>query len=81
MQIRFFSSFLLQLSLISGVKYMNFNSLDKDTQEYIKSLEHQINVQNKLIDAQKEIIDNLKLENKLHEKYAKQISEMISRLR
>ena len=60
---------------------MNFNSLDKDTQEYIKSLEHQINVQNKLIDAQKEIIDNLKLENKLHEKYAKQISEMISRLR
>lgn len=81
MQIRFFSSFLLQLSLISGVKYMNFNSLDKDTQEYIKSLEHQINVQNKLIDAQKEIIDNLKLENKLHEKYAKQISEMISRLK
>lgn len=60
---------------------MNFNSLDKDTQEYIKSLEHQINVQNKLIDAQKEIIDNLKLENKLHEKYAKQISEMISRLK
>ena len=60
---------------------MNFNSLDKDTQEYIKSLEHQINVQNKLIDAQEEIIDNLKCENKLHEKYAKQISEMISRLR
>lgn len=81
MLIRFFSSFLLQLSLISGVKYMNFNSLDKDIQEYIKSLEHQINVQNELIDAQKEIIDNLKLENKQHEKYAKQISEMISRLR
>lgn len=60
---------------------MNFNSLDKDTQEYIKSLEHQINVQNELIDAQEEIIDNLKRENKLHEKYAKQISEMISRLR
>lgn len=59
---------------------MHFNNLDKETQEYIKSLEHQINVQNELIDAQKEIIDNLKLQNKQHEKYAHKISEMISLL-
>lgn len=59
---------------------MQFNNLDKETQEYIKSLEHQINVQNELIDAQKEIIDNLKLQNEQHEKYAHKISEMINLL-
>ena len=57
---------------------MRFNDLDKETQEYIKSLEHQLDVQNELIDAQKEIIDNLKFQNEQHEKYAKRISEMIS---
>lgn len=54
---------------------MHFNDLDKETQEYIKSLEHQIDVQidvqNELIDAQKEIIVHLKLEIEQHEKYAK----------
>lgn len=60
---------------------MHFNNLDKETQEYIKSLEYQIDVQNELIDAQKEIIDNLKLQNEQHEKYAKKISEMIDLLR
>lgn len=59
---------------------MRFNDLDKETQEYIKSLEHQLDVQNELIDAQKEIIDNLKFQNEQHEKYAKRISEMISLL-
>ena len=59
---------------------MHFNNLDKETQEYIKTLEHQINVQNELIDAQKEIIDNLKLQNAQHEKYAHKISDMISLL-
>ena len=52
---------------------MYFDDLDKETQEYIKSLEHQIDVQNELIDAQKEIIDNLKAEIKQHEKYAEKI--------
>ena len=33
-----------------------------------------------MIDAQKEIIDNLKLQNEQHEKYAHKISEMISLL-
>ena len=47
---------------------------------YIKSLEHQIDVQNELIDAQKEIIDNLKAEIKQHEKYAEKIHDMISLL-
>ena len=56
---------------------MHFNDLDKETQEYIKSLEHQINVQNELIEAQKEIIDHLKFQNEQHEKYAKKISEML----
>ena len=59
---------------------MHFNNLDKETQENIKSLEHQINVQNELIDAQKEIIDNLKLQNEQHEKYVHKISVMISLL-
>ena len=56
---------------------MYFNELDKETQEYIKSLEHQIDVQNELIDAQKEIIDNLKIQNEQYEKYAKKINEML----
>lgn len=60
---------------------MHFNNLDKETQEYIKSLEYQIDVQNELIDAQKEIIDNLKFQNEQHEKYAKKINEMIDLLR
>lgn len=60
---------------------MHFNNLDKETQEYIKSLEYQIDVQNELIDAQKEIIDNLKFQNGQHEKYAKKINEMIDLLR
>lgn len=60
---------------------MHFNNLDKGTQEYIKSLEYQIDVQNELIDAQKEIIDNLKFQNEQHEKYAKKINEMIDLLR
>lgn len=50
---------------------MHFNDLDKETQEYIKSLEHQISVQNELIDAQKEIIDHLKLEIAHYGEYAK----------
>ena len=37
-----------------------------------------IDVQNELIDAQKEIIDNLKAEIKQHEKYAEKIHDMIS---
>ena len=59
---------------------MHFNDLDKKTQEYIKSLEHQLDVQNELIDAQKEIIDNLKFQNEQYEKYAERISEMINLL-
>ena len=59
---------------------MYFDDLDKETQEYIKSLEHQIDVQNELIDAQKEIIDNLKAEIKQHEKYAEKMHDMISLL-
>ncbi|MCI5500598.1 MAG: hypothetical protein MR409_01575 [Lachnospiraceae bacterium] len=56
---------------------MYFNELDKETQEYIKSLEHQLDIQNELIDAQKEIIDNLKIQNEQYEKYAKKINEML----
>ena len=56
---------------------MYFDELDKETQDYIKSLEHQLDIQNELIDAQKEIIDNLKLQNKQYEKYAKKIGELI----
>lgn len=60
---------------------MNFNTLDKDTKKYIKSPEHQIDVWNELIIAQKEAIDNLKIQNEQHEKYAQKISEMIELLR
>lgn len=59
---------------------MHFNDLDKKTQEYIKSLEHQINVQNELIEAQKEIIVHLKFQNEQHERYANKISEMLRHL-
>lgn len=56
---------------------MHFHDLDKETQEYIKSLEHQLVVQNELIDAQKEIIDNLKFQNEQYEKYAERISDLM----
>lgn len=59
---------------------MYFDELDKETQDYIKSLEHQLDIQNELIDAQKEIIDNLKLQNEQYEKYAKKIGELIKTL-
>lgn len=59
---------------------MYFGELDKETQDYIKSLEHQLDIQNELIDAQKEIIDNLKLQNEQYEKYAKKIGELIKTL-
>lgn len=56
---------------------MHFNDLDKKTQEYIKSLEHQIDVQNELLDAKKEIIHHLELENAQYEKYMEKINEML----
>ena len=59
---------------------MYFDELDKETQDYIKSLEHQLDIQNELIDAQKEIIDNLKLQNEQYERYAKKIGELIKTL-
>ena len=59
---------------------MYFDELDKETEDYIKSLEHQLDIQNELIDAQKEIIDNLKLQNEQYEKYAKKIGELIKTL-
>lgn len=59
---------------------MHFNNLDKETQEYIKSLEYQISVQNELIDAQKEIIDHLKLEVAHYEEYANKIHDMLNLL-
>lgn len=60
---------------------MHFNDLDKKTQEYIKNLEHQIDVQNELIDAQKEIIHHLELENAQYEKYMDKINEMLGCLK
>lgn len=60
---------------------MHFNNLDKKTQEYIKNLEHQIDVQNELIDAQKEIIHHLELENAQYEKYMDKINEMLGCLK
>ena len=59
---------------------MYFDALDKETQDYIKSLEHQLDIQNELIDVQKEIIDNLKFQNEQYEKYAKKIGELIKTL-
>lgn len=59
---------------------MDFSKLDKKTQNYIKDLEHTIDVQIELIEAQQEIIDYQKIQIAQQQEYAQKIHDSVMRL-
>ena len=60
---------------------MDISKLDKKTQNYIKDLEHAIDVQSELIEAQKEIIDYQKIQIAQQQEYVEKIHDSVNRLR
>ena len=60
---------------------MDISKLDKKTQNYIKDLEHTIDVQSELIEAQKEIIDYQKIQIAQQQEYVEKIHDSVNRLR
>lgn len=60
---------------------MDISKLDKKTQNYIKDLEHAIDVQSELIEAQKEIIDYQKIQIVQQQEYVEKIHDSVNHLR
>lgn len=60
---------------------MDISKLDKKTQNYIKDLEHAIDVQSELIEAQKEIIDYQKIQIAQQQEYVEKIHDSVNHLR
>lgn len=60
---------------------MDISKLDKKTQNYIKELEHVIEVQNELIEAQQEIIDYQKIQIAQQQEYAQKIHDSLEHLK
>lgn len=58
---------------------MDISKLDKKTQNYIKDLEHTIDVQSELIEAQQEIIDYQKIQIAQQQEYVQKIHDSVSR--
>lgn len=59
---------------------MDISKLDKKTQNYIKDLEHTIDVQSELIEARQEIIDHQKIQISQQQEYVQKIHDSVSRL-
>lgn len=62
------------------VKKVDISKLDKKTQNYIKDLEHTIDVQNELIEAQQEIIDHQKIQIAQQQEYVQRIHDSVIHL-
>lgn len=61
-------------------KKVDISKLDKKTQNYIKDLEHTIDVQNELIEAQQEIIDHQKIQIAQQQEYVQRIHDSVIHL-
>ena len=59
---------------------MDISKLDKKTQNYIKELEHTIDVQSELIEAQQEIIDYQKIQITQQQEYVQKIHDSVNHL-
>lgn len=59
---------------------MDISKLDKKTQNYIKDLEHTIDVQSELIEAQQEIIDYQKIQITQQQEYVQKIHDSVNHL-
>lgn len=57
---------------------MDISKLDKKTQNYIQNLEHTIDVQSELIEAQQEIIDYQKIQIAQQQEYVQKIHASIN---
>lgn len=64
----------------SEVKKVDIGKLDKKTQNYIKDLEHTIDVQSELIEAQQEIIDYQKIQITQQQEYVQKIHDSVNHL-
>lgn len=62
------------------VKKVDISKLDKKTQNYIKDLEHTIDVQNELIEAQQEIIDHQKIQIAQQLEYVQRMHDSVIHL-
>ena len=59
---------------------VDISKLDKKTQNYIKDLEHTIDVQSELIEAQQEIIDYQKIQITQQQEYVQKIHDSVNHL-
>ena len=59
---------------------MDISKLDKKTQNYIKDLEHAIDVQSELIEAQQEIINYQKIQIAQQQEYVQKIHDSVNHL-
>lgn len=66
---------------MKGGGKMDIRKLDKKIQNYIKELEHTIDVQGELIDAQQEIIDYQKIQIIQQEEYVQKILDLVNHLK
>ena len=64
----------------SEVKRVDISKLDKKTQNYIKDLEHAIDVQSELIEAQQEIINYQKIQIAQQQEYVQKIHDSVNHL-
>ena len=58
---------------------MDISRLDKETQDYIKDLEHYIEVQNELIDSLQKIIDYQKIQMDKQQEYTQKICDTVNK--
>ena len=60
---------------------MDIRNLDPKTKNYIKNLEHTIDIQNELIEAQKKIIHYQKMQIEQQQKYVQKVQASLDHLK
>ena len=60
---------------------MDIRNLDPKTKNYIKNLEHTIDIQNELIEAQEKIIHYQKMQIEQQQKYVQKVQDSLDHLK
>ena len=60
---------------------MDIRNLDPKTKNYIKNLEHTIDIQNELIEAQETIIHYQKMQIEQQQKYVQKVQDSLDHLK
>ena len=60
---------------------MDIRNLDPKTKNYIKNLEHTIDIQNELIEAQQKIIHYQKMQIEQQQKYVQKVQDSLDHLK